>query len=170
MSQFPIDIDAEAIYLDDAWYGREDLSRRIRSMLDQGDFNVARPSMALEELTQVLQSVRTLAFRSTPDLADALSELSARSGQTVGYLIREAVTQYITDANSNPPREGERRENTVRAPIPLQVMQQATGASGSDLPVIADVQAVVVAGPGAMRVAEAPVDLVVRKHQPPGEG
>jgi predicted DNA-binding protein len=132
---------------------------------------VARPSLALEELTRVMQGVRTLAFRATPDLADALGELSARTGQTVGYLIREAVTQYITDANSSPPREGERRENTVRAPIPLQVMQQSTGASGSDLPVVADVQPVVMAGPGALRAAEpTPLELHVRKHHPPGEG
>jgi hypothetical protein len=54
MSQFPIDVDAEAIFLDGSWYTREDLSRRIRAMLDSGDFNVARPSMALQELLAFL--------------------------------------------------------------------------------------------------------------------
>lgn len=168
MSQFPIDVDAEAIFLDGAWYTREDLSRRIRSMLDQGDFNVARPSMALEELTQVMQGVRTLAFRATPELADALQELAARTSQTVGYVIREAVTQYITDANSGPA-EPERREHTVRAAIPTGPMP-STGTTADNLPMV-DVKPMVIAGPGALRAAEpAPVELIHRKHHPPGEG
>ncbi len=166
MSQYPIDVDAEAIYFDGAWYTREDLSRRIRAMLDQGDFNVARPSAALEELTLLLNGVRTLAFRATPELADALQELAARSGQTVGYVIREAVTQYITDANSAPPRPNERREHTVRAAIPTA----PSGTTADDLPAVeVEDQPMVIAGPGALRAAEpAPVELVHRKHQPPG--
>lgn len=169
MSQFPIDVDAEAIFLDGAWYTREDLSRRIRSMLDQGDFNVARPSMALEELTQVLQGVRTLAFRATPELADALQELAARTSQTVGYVIREAVTQYITDANSAPP-EVEHREHTVRAAIPTAPAPATTGTTADNLPMI-DAKPMVIAGPGALRAAEpAPVELVHRKHHPTNEG
>jgi hypothetical protein len=163
MSQFPIDVDAEAIFLDGSWYTREDLSRRIRAMLDAGDFNVARPSMALQELTQMMSGVRTLAFRSTPELADALTQLASRMQQSVGAVIREAVTQYITDANSEPAAQApqQRTEETVRAPIPL-----ATSTTSEDLPkvIVADAPAQVIAGPGALKAAGVePVELTQRK-------
>lgn len=176
MSQFPIDVDAEAIFLDGAWYTREDLSRRIRAMLDSGDFNVARPSMALQELTQMMQGVRTMAFRAQPELADALTELATRLGQSVGGVIREAVTQYITDANSAPAaavqaapmpltqQQQPRHEETVRAPIPV-----ATSSTSEDLPkVVVDGPAQVIAGPGALKAAGLePVELTQRKQQQP---
>ena len=178
MSQFPVDVDAEAIFLDGAWYTREDLSRRIRAMLDSGDFNVARPSMALQELTQMMQGVRTLAFRATPELADALTSLASRLGQSVGGVIREAVTQYITDANSAPPQQEQapvqlthqqqpaRSEETVRASIPV-----ATSSTAEELPKVIVDPPPVIAGPGALRAAGIePVELTQRKTAAtPGE-
>lgn len=77
MNQLPIDVDAEAIFLDGAWYTREDLARKIKSMIDAGDFNVARPSAALEALSATLQQVRTLSFRVTPDLAESSRRIPA---------------------------------------------------------------------------------------------
>jgi predicted DNA-binding protein len=171
MSQFPIDVDAEAIFLDGAWYTREDLSRRIRAMLDSGDFNVARPSMALQELTQMMMGVRTMAFRSTPELADALTALATRLGQSVGGVIREAVTQYITDANSEPMAAQQqpvqltqRNEETVRASMP-------TSTTSEELPkVIIEPPAAVIAGPGALKAAGVePVELTQRKAAAAGE-
>lgn len=176
MSQFPVDVDAEAIFLDGAWYTREDLSRRIRAMLDSGDFNVARPSMALQELTQMMQGVRTLAFRATPELADALTSLASRLGQSVGGVIREAVTQYITDANSAPPQEAapvqltqqqqpQRSEETVRAPIPV-----STSTTAEELPKVIIDPPPVIAGPGALKAAGIePVELTQRKAAAPAE-
>lgn len=170
MSQFPIDVDAEAIFLDGSWYTREDLSRRIRAMLDSGDFNVARPSMALQELTQMMTGVRTLAFRSPPELADALTQLASRLQQSVGAVIREAVTQYITDANSTGQQQQQqqqqqqpegRSEVTVRATIPLP-----TSTTAEELPkVIVNEPPAVIAGPGALKAAGVePVELTQRKQ------
>ena len=179
MSQFPIDVDAEAIFLDGGWYTREDLSRRIRAMLDSGDFNVARPSMALQELTQMMQGVRTMAFRAPPELADALTQLATRLGQSVGGVIREAVTQYITDSNSEPAAaqqqqpvpvqltQPQRSEETVRAAMPVP-----TSATAEELPkVIVDPPPMVIAGPGALKAAGVePVELTQRKTAPaPGD-
>lgn len=180
MSQFPIDVDAEAIFLDGGWYTREDLSRRIRAMLDSGDFNVARPSMALQELTQMMQGVRTMAFRAPPELADALTALATRLGQSVGGVIREAVTQYITDSDSEPMSEQQqpapvqltqqpaRSEETVRAAMPVP-----TSTTAEELPkVIVDPPAsAVIAGPGALKAAGVePVELTQRKTAPaPGD-
>ncbi len=174
MSQFPIDVDAEAIFLDGGWYTREDLSRRIRAMLDSGDFNVARPSMALQELTQMMIGVRTMAFRSSPELADALTALATRLGQSVGGVIREAVTQYITDANSDPMGSQQqpapvqltqqpRSEETVRAAMP-------TGTTSEELPKVIVDPSPVIAGPGALKAAGVePVELTQRKAAAAGE-
>lgn len=142
MSQFPVDVDAEAIFLDGAWYTREDLSRRVRAMLDQGDFNVARPSLALQELTQTMQGIRTLAFRATPTLAEQLTEYASRNQLSVGAVIRDAVAQFIS---------GERPEP---APIALD-----TTVSSQNLPKVvvepepAAAPAAPIAGPGALRAA-----------------
>lgn len=174
MSQFPIDVDAEAIFLDGAWYTREDLSRRIRAMLDAGDFNVARPSMALQELTQLMTGVRTMAFRAPPELADALTELASRMGQTVGSVVREAVTQFITDQTSAPTANAQAplqltqpRDEPQRAPIPL-----STSSTSEDLPRVVDADPgsppVVIAGPGALKAAGLePVELTQRKPSTP---
>jgi hypothetical protein len=102
MSELPIDVDAEAIFFDGGWYTREDLSRRIKAMLDSGDYNVARPSAALEQLTQTLGSVRTLVFRCTPNLAEALHQAAAKSGHSVGGVIRDAVSAYLSQLGAAP--------------------------------------------------------------------
>lgn len=179
MSQFPIDVDAEAVFLDGTWYTREDLSRRIKAMLDGGDFNVARPSMALQELMQALQGIRTLAFRCTPDLADALNQLATRLGQSTGHVIREAITQYLTDANSQPeePRPHP-HDTTQRTAMPVSVdVPMGTGSTHEELPKVvveASIAAVPIAGPGALKAAgvqvvDQPVELTNKKPQQPGE-
>lgn len=141
MSQFTIDVDAEAVFLDGSWYTREDLSRRIKAMLDSGDFAIAAPSAALQELTQTLTGVRTMAFRCTPELADALSQLATRMGQSVSYLVREAVTTYITDANSGPAQgqshgHGEHEAEQGQGQQQIQVLAQTP--SSDDLPMVED--------------------------------
>lgn len=95
MSQLPIDLDAEAIQFDGHWYTREDLARRIKQMLDSGDFAVGKISQALEQLTTVLSSLRTLAFRLPPEMADQLNQAAARHGRTLGSLIRESLTVHL---------------------------------------------------------------------------
>lgn len=183
MSQFPIDVDAEAVFLDGTWYTREDLTRRIKAMLDGGDFNVARPSAALQELTQALQGIRTLAFRCAPDLADALNQLATRLGQSTGYVIREAITQYITDANSAPqpqqqPLQLHPHDQTQRTQIPVMPVSvdvpMGTGTTHEELPKVVvepSIAAVPIAGPGALKAAgiavpEQPVELTNKKAQP----
>src|SRR3954463_12412477 len=95
MSQLPIDLDAEAIQFDGHWYTREDLARRIKQMLDSGDFAVGKISTALEQLTTVMASLRTLAFRLPPEMADQLNQVAARHGRTLGSLIRESLTVHL---------------------------------------------------------------------------
>jgi hypothetical protein len=169
MTQFSIDVDAEAVFLDGGWYTREDLSRRIKAMIDAGDFNIASASLALQELTQTMQGIRTLAFRCTPELSEALNDLAGRMGQSVSYLVREAVTQFITDATSAPPQQAPApSESTVR----VQQPELVTGATHDELQkVIVEEQPMVIAGPGAMRAAgmePAPIEL--RRQATPEDG
>ncbi|MCA3016311.1 MAG: CopG family transcriptional regulator [Myxococcaceae bacterium] len=148
MNSLPIDVDAEAVFLDDAWYTREDLARRIKAMIDGGDYNIARPSAALEALSATLQQVRTLSFRVTPDLADALTQLANRSGNSVGQLVREAVMRLLTESAAEAEEKSRRREDTVKAAAPTpperQPMPPDEALSGPP---------VVVPGPGALRAA-----------------
>lgn len=142
MNQLPIDVDAEAIFFEGAWYTREDLARKIKSMIDGGDFNVARPSAALEALSSTLGQVRTLSFRVTPDLAEALNQLANRTGNSVGQLVREAVMQMLTQGAA-APQESLRQGEAVKAPAPVQLEEPVQSGS----------ETVVVAGPGALRAA-----------------
>ncbi len=103
MNQFPIDIDAETVCIDGRWYAREELATSIRQMLDGGNFNVATPSAALQELTLTVQTIRTLNFRVTPDFGDALNQYAARVGKSVSQLVRESLTQHMTQALSHRP-------------------------------------------------------------------
>ncbi len=146
MSAHAIDLDAEAIFLDGHWFTRDDLARRIKAMLDAGDFAVARPSTALEQLTQALANVRTLAFRVPAELADALTKAAQTQNKTVGALLRELAGEAVGQTQAPAP--------AVAAAIPA--------APGS---------APVLAGPGALKAAgvesteEKPVELTNPKKK-----
>jgi hypothetical protein len=132
MSQLPIDIDAEAVYFDGQWYTRDDMARRIKAMLDQGDFAITRPSQALEQLTQVISSVRTLAFRSTPDLVEAINAGAARAGKSVGAYIRDTLAQSLglpsSDFGPMPRPAGEAAAANGRASTDPEVPKAGPGA------------------------------------------
>lgn len=119
MSQLPIDLDAEAIQYDDHWYTREDLARRIKQMLDSGDFAVGKISQALEQLTTVLASLRTLAFRLPPDMADQLNQVAARHGRTLGSLIRESLTVHLNLKGINLMEGSVAGVSTMPTPTPV---------------------------------------------------
>lgn len=133
MDDLQIDVDAEAIFLDGGWFTREDLTRRIKAMLDSGDFNVARPSAALEALTQTVKSLRTLSFRCTPDIEQALNEIAGRTGSSVGGVVREAVIQFLQETGSgaagggSPPSTGSGSQKAVAAPPAAQAAPVSAG-------------------------------------------
>jgi hypothetical protein len=125
-----------------------------------------------------------------------LTQLSARTGQPVSTLVREAVTQFLAAALAQqPPAPSAPRvpvqsfakpaaqpstsnstETTVRVQHPSAVEVEPdvvilaqTSASQDDLPkVIVDEQPMVIAGPGALRAAGVePLELTNPK--PPRE-
>jgi hypothetical protein len=93
-----IDLDSESVWLDDAWFTRDGLARRIKEMIEQGDFRVSRPSHALERLEAALAQARLVHVRMPADLAAAAEATAQRLGRPVGHLVREAVAYYLAAA------------------------------------------------------------------------
>jgi hypothetical protein len=162
MSLMPIDLDAEAILFDGQWSTRDDLARRIKGMLDGGDYSIARQSTALEQLTQTLASVRTLAFRATPDLVEALNMAAARSGKSVGGFIRDTLIDNIAgapevaQAHPNQAAAAPRAKTDPEMPaVALPVTPVAIPASVAIPPPAPSVPQVF-AGPGALKAAGVP--------------
>jgi len=93
-----IDLDSESVWLDGAWYTRQELARRIKEMIETGDFRVSRPSQALERLEAALAQARAVTVRMPEELAEAVSAAAGRLGRPVGHLVREAVAYYLAAA------------------------------------------------------------------------
>jgi predicted DNA-binding protein len=128
-----IDLDAGAIWLDGAWYTREELARRIKQMIEAGDFRVARPSQALERLEAGLEQARILSLRVPADLAEAVTAAASRLGRPVGHLIREAVAYYLAAAAAHAAAQAGRASQAAGAvPADTQGRGQSVDAYASD--------------------------------------
>jgi predicted DNA-binding protein len=101
-----IDLDSESVWLDGAWYTRQELAHRIKEMIETGDFRVSRPSQALERLEAALAQARVVSVRMPGDLAEAVDAAAARLGRPVGHLFREAVAYYLAAAAAYRAQEG----------------------------------------------------------------
>jgi hypothetical protein len=169
MSLMPIDLDAEAILFDGQWSTRDDLARRIKTMLDAGDYAISRQSVALEQLTQTLASVRTLAFRATPDLVEALNMAAARSGKSVGGFIRDTLIDSIAGAPEVPQARPSDAAPAPRAKIDTDLLAAAAPTPPSAAHATAPIPtplaipppapsapSAVIAGPGALKAAGLP--------------
>ncbi len=93
-----IDLDSESVWLDGAWYTRDQLARHIKEMIEAGDFRVSRPSQALERLEGALGLAQVVSVRLPSDLLEAVSATAERLGRPMGHLIREAVAYYLAAA------------------------------------------------------------------------
>lgn len=116
-----IDLDSESVWLDGTWYTRQELARRIKEMIETGDFRVSRPSQALERLEAALAQARAVNVRMPADLADAVSSAAGRLGRPVGHLVREAVAYYLAAAAAY----GAAQAGAAASPAPAQ--PQPTG-------------------------------------------
>lgn len=117
-----IDLDSEAIQYEGKWYTRDELARRIKSMLDAGDFAISKPSQALEQLTATIAGLRTVAFRAPPELADALNAHAAQVGKSAGQFVREAVAaalgKAVAPAEAAPARTTPAPQPAIAPPAP----------------------------------------------------
>jgi hypothetical protein len=114
MAEFEFDLDGEQVLFDGTWYSKDELARKIKTMVESGDFRVSRPSAALEALQTTLGSMRTLTVRLPADVADALADVAARAGQPVGMMVRDVLIRVahphgrpgaMPPLPPNPPEE-----------------------------------------------------------------
>src|SRR5690349_6740813 len=137
MSKLRIDIDAEQVEFDGHWMTRDELARRIRGMLDAGEFAVSKPSAALEELTRTIASIRAVGFRATPDLADAIQQAATVRQVTPGAIIREALGQFLgltSEADGVAPPRPSHGSSPVTVAPPPQVPPVLTATSPAPAP------------------------------------
>jgi hypothetical protein len=99
---YEIDLDGEQVLFDGTWYSKEELARKIKTMVDAGDYRVARPSSALESLQNALSNLRTLSVRLPTELAEALATNAARNGQPVGAYVRDALARSLPQRSGTP--------------------------------------------------------------------
>jgi hypothetical protein len=118
-----IDLDAEAIWFDGAWCTRDDLARRIKQLVEAGDYRVSRPSEALERLEAVLARTHVLATRVPAQLAAAMAVAARQAGRPVGHLVREAMTYYLAAAAAHAAAR--------KAPPPASLEVDVSDAAGS---------------------------------------
>jgi len=111
-----IDLDSESVWLDGAWFTRDDLARRIKEMIEGGDFRVSRPSQALERLEAALSQAQVVAVRMPADLMEAAGATAARLGRPVGHLVREAVAYYLAAAAAYGASQAAQAEQATAAP------------------------------------------------------
>lgn len=111
-----IDLDAESVWLDGAWFTREALARRIKEMIESGDFRVSRPSQALERLEAALGQAQVVSVRMPSDLAGAAEATAARLGRPVGHLVREAVAYYLAAAAAYDAAQAARAAHAPTTP------------------------------------------------------
>jgi len=123
-----IDLDSESVWLDGTWYARDQLARRIKEMIEAGDFRVARPSQALERLEAALGQAQVLSVRMPADLADAANATAERLGRPVGHLVREAVAYYLAAAAAYGASQGQAAEEPAPPAIPSQPAVPAEGS------------------------------------------
>ncbi len=162
MSQLPIDLDAEAIFFDGHWYTRDDLAKKIKTMLDANDFTVARPGAALEQLNKTIAVVRTLAFRASPELADVLNAAATKSNKPVSGVIRDALMQAfgLPTSDFGSARLGPPAAMPVIAAVATAAAAPAKQPPHGEGDVPTQPQAVI-PGPGALKNAGVEPTVVV---------
>ncbi len=111
--------------------------------------------------------MRTLAFRATPDLAEALNAAAAKANRSVGSIIREAVQRHLGVAGAEMPRRVSQPEmpaveppNLKHASVPIAGPGALRGAQASPPSVIVDKTAIVTEEASPEEAAQA-VDLTV---------
>jgi hypothetical protein len=170
----PIDLDSEAVQYDGKWYTRDELARKIKAMLDGGDFAISRPSQALEQLTATVANLRTVAFRATPEMADALNAHAAKAGKSAGQVLREALAGVLgqsapasapggSGGGAEAPRAAAPKSNpgAVPSPAPTPIPLRATTPS-QPLPSVM-VETGIVTEPASATEAAGAVNLTAKK-------
>lgn len=115
-----IDLDEESIELDGGWMTRHQLTDAIKAKLNAGQYDVAKHGAALELLAKTLSELRPLTVRVTVEMAEALTQAAARSGETEPSIVRQALAAYLT--------RGEKASFTSQPGVPVRSAKSVASA------------------------------------------
>jgi hypothetical protein len=124
---FSIDLDAEKVLLDGAWFGKDDLVQRIKTMVEGGDYKLSRPSAALEALESALGDLTSVTIRLPRGALNALSGAAIRSGKSVEALARELIGRAIATPTASVSSSMPAAQAPTPAPMPLQLTATVKG-------------------------------------------
>jgi hypothetical protein len=170
MANLPIDLDQEAVQYDGSWYTRDELARKIKTSLENGDYAISRPSQALEYLTAQLGATKLLSFKVTEETAELLKQAATRSNRTSAAILRDALAAALSisrDPIGKRPTEPELPAVTTAAPPPLPAAP--SNVPPGLAPSSAAAPSAPIAGPGAIRNAGGNPDAKVIIEQPSAE-
>lgn len=95
MSDFEFDIDRETVRLDGEWLSAADLTERIRTKIQAGDFRVSRLSSALEALETLLARLESVAVRVPPEVLETYRKIAHFEEAPVTQVLRRALVHYL---------------------------------------------------------------------------
>ncbi len=122
MSEFTVDVDREAVLLDETWYTADELAAKLQQMLGNKDFRIATAAAALEALQAALADVRDIGFRLPGTMLEALEATAGKEGRTTSAILRDALAAYL-----------ERKGEVVGPPV-LAKEEGPVPAAGAPVP------------------------------------
>ncbi len=113
---FQLDIEKEKVFYDNEWLNTQQLSEKIRRMIDHQDFRIGSAGMALEYLQHSLRHVKNFTIRLFEEDARVLERQANRAGVSPASFLRQALQAYL-----------------VALP-PLEPLTPASATTGTQLP------------------------------------
>jgi hypothetical protein len=95
LNDFEFDIDRETVRLDGEWLSAADLTERIRSKIQAGDFRVSKLSSALEALEALLARLDVVTVRVPPEVAETYQKLARFEDTPITQIYRRALVHYL---------------------------------------------------------------------------
>jgi hypothetical protein len=92
---YDFDMDREAIRIDDRWLTAGDIAALIQDKVSSGDFRVARLSIALEQLEEMLSTMQSVNIKLTPEVLDTFQRLAAFEKRPLPLVLRRGLVHYL---------------------------------------------------------------------------
>ncbi len=118
MSDYSLDVDREAVQLDDVWYTAEELAAKVTEMLGAKDFRIGTVASALEALQAALGEVKDIGFRLPGPMLETLEATAGKEGRTTSAILRDALQVYFESKgdSGSPPVLGKSEGSGPPAP------------------------------------------------------
>ncbi len=92
---YDFDMDREAIRIDGRWLTATELAALIQEKVAAGDFRVARLSIALEQLEEMLNTMEAVHIKLTPEVLDTFQRLADFEERPISLVLRRGLVHYL---------------------------------------------------------------------------